>query len=152
VVGTSRTRSVSGWSTVVDDIAAQVRGVITTPKNHQRRPVDMSRQLRPILRLWRRKQSAAWLRKGLPRPEWVFASTIGTALDESNVRKAFNHILDKAELHRRGPHQMRHTFGSLLVNASEPIIYVSRQMGHKDSSITLRVYARLTCPRHPLHG
>jgi integrase len=37
---------------------------------------------------------------------------------------------------------MRHTFGSLLVNAGEPITYVSRQMGHKDSSITLRVYAR----------
>ena len=37
---------------------------------------------------------------------------------------------------------MRHTFGSLLVNASEPITYVSRQMGHKDASITLRVYAR----------
>ncbi len=84
----------------------------------------------------------AWLKKGLPRPEWVFASAIGTALDESNVRKAFNQILDKAELHRRGPHQMRHTFGSLLVNACEPITYVSRQMGHKDASITLRVYAR----------
>jgi integrase len=30
----------------------------------------------------------------------------------------------------------------LLVNVGEPITYVSRQMGHKDSSITLRVYAR----------
>ena len=51
---------------------------------------------------------------------WVFASTAGTAFDESNVRKAFNQILDKAELHRRGPHQMRHTFGSLLINAVSP--------------------------------
>jgi len=72
----------------------------------------------------------------------VFASTAGTALDESNVRKAFNQILAKAGLHQRGPHQMRHTFGSLLINAGEPVTYVSRQMGHKDSAITLRVYAR----------
>jgi integrase len=36
---------------------------------------------------------------------------------------------------------MRHTFASLLVRASEPITYVSRQLGHKDSAITLRVYA-----------
>ena len=44
-------------------------------------------------------------------------------------------ILDKAELHRRGPHQMRLTFG-------EPVTYVSRHLAHKDSAITLKVYAR----------
>jgi hypothetical protein len=64
-----------------------------------------------------------------------------TAWDESNARKAFNRILDVAELHRRGPHQMRHSFGSLLLQAGAPITYVSRQLGHKDPSITLRVYA-----------
>jgi integrase len=71
----------------------------------------------------------------------VFPSAAGTALDESNVRKAFNQILDAAGLHRCGPHQMRHTFASLLLQAGEPITYVSHQMGHKDSAITLRVYA-----------
>jgi integrase len=40
------------------------------------------------------------------------------------VRKAFNRILDAAELRRRGPHQMRHTFASLLLAAGEPITYV----------------------------
>ena len=73
----------------------------------------------------------------------MFPSAAGTPLDESNVRKAFNQILDKAELHRRGPHQMRHAFASLLLRAGEPITYVSRQLGHKDSAITLRVYAHL---------
>ena len=53
----------------------------------------------------------------------------------------FNQILDKAELHRRGPHQMRHTFASLLLQAGVPITYVSQQLGHRDASITLRVYA-----------
>jgi integrase len=45
----------------------------------------------------------------------VFASDASTPLDESNVRKAFNRILDTAELPRRGPYQMRHTFASLLL-------------------------------------
>ena len=36
---------------------------------------------------------------------------------------------------------MRHTFASLLLAAGEPITYVSRQLGHRDASITLRVYA-----------
>ena len=36
---------------------------------------------------------------------------------------------------------MRHSFASLLLQAGEPITYVSRQLGHKDSAITLKVYA-----------
>jgi integrase len=118
-----------------------VRGKETTPKNHQVRRVDLSPQLRAVLRLWRRQTHAEWLKHGLPRPESVFPSAAGTPLDESNVRKAFNQILDKADLHRRGPHQMRHSFASLLLQAGEPITYVSRQLGHKDSAITLKVYA-----------
>ena len=61
-----------------------------------------------------------------------------TALDESHVRKAFNRVLETAELRVRGPHQMRHTFASLLLQDRAPITYVSRQVGHKDASITLR--------------
>jgi integrase len=57
------------------------------------------------------------------------------------VRKAFNRMLDAAGLHRRGPHQMRHSFASLLLSDGVPILYVSRQLGHRDPSITLRVYA-----------
>ena len=118
-----------------------VRGHLTTPKNHQRRRVDLSRQLQTGLRLWRRQQHRAWLAVGQPRPDWVFASVAGTALDESNVRKMFNRILDAAGLRRRGPHQMRHSFASQLLAAGEPITYVSQQLGHGDVSITLRVYA-----------
>ena len=36
---------------------------------------------------------------------------------------------------------MRHTFASFLLAAGEPITYVSRQLGHRDSAITFRVYA-----------
>ena len=118
-----------------------VRGVLTTPKNHQRRRVDLSHQLMATLRLWRRRQRATWFAVGRPFPEWVFASVTGTALDESNVRKGLNRILDAAGVHRRGPHQMRHTFASLLLQEGAPITYVSQQLGHRDAAITLRVYA-----------
>ena len=36
---------------------------------------------------------------------------------------------------------MRHTFASLLLQIGAPITYVSRQLGHRDSAVTLRVYA-----------
>ena len=118
-----------------------VRGRQTTPKNHQRRRVDLSPQLRAVLRLWRAQESATWLARGAARPMWIFPSRTDTPLDESKMRKAFHQILDRAQLHRRGPHQMRHTFASLLLQAGVPITYVSRQLGHRDSAITLRVYA-----------
>lgn len=118
-----------------------VQGILTTPKNHQSRRLDLSRQLLVALRVWRRQQRRAWLKVGRPFPDWVFPSVTGTALDEANVRKAFNRILDTAGLDRRGPHQMRHTNASLLLQDGVPITYVSRQLGHKDASITLRIYA-----------
>jgi hypothetical protein len=118
-----------------------VQGILTTPKNHQSRRIDLSRQLLVALRVWRRQQRRAWLTVGRPFPDWVFPSVTGTALDEANVRKAFNRILDAAGLDRRGPHQMRHTNASLLLQDGVPITYVSRQLGHKDASITLRIYA-----------
>jgi integrase len=89
-----------------------VRGQLTSPKNHQSRRVDLSRQTQVTLRWWRPVQSRSALKAGRPRPAWVFSSVTGTALDEANVRRAFNRILDAAELDRRGPHQMRHTFAS----------------------------------------
>ena len=118
-----------------------VRGQQTTPKNHQRRRVDLSPQLRTVLRRWRAVQSAESIKRGAGQPLWIFPSASGTPLDESKVRKAFRQILDRAGLHRRGPHQMRHTFASLLLQAGVPVTYVSRQLGHRDSAITLRVYA-----------
>jgi integrase len=97
-----------------------VRGVLTTPKNRQRRRVDLSHQLQVVLRRWRRRERRAWLQKGRPRPDWVFASATGTALDESNARKALNRILDAADLDQRGPDQLRHTFASLLLQDGAP--------------------------------
>jgi integrase len=35
---------------------------------------------------------------------------------------------------------MRHTFASLLLQDGAPILDVSRQLGHRDAAITLRVY------------
>jgi len=72
---------------------------------------------------------------------WVFASVSGTRLDPSNVRKAFDRILAAADVHQRGPHQMRHTCASLLPQHGAAITYVARQLGHRDASTTLRIYA-----------
>jgi integrase len=116
------------------------RGAITTPKNHQRRTVRMSPKLTVTLRLWRRQLRTQFLKDGLPRPEIVFPSEIGTRLDDSNVRKMFRAMCEKADIRHRSPHDMRHTFATLSLLEGAQLGYVSKQLGHADKAITLRVY------------
>ncbi|MEX2662445.1 MAG: tyrosine-type recombinase/integrase [Vicinamibacterales bacterium] len=84
-----------------------VRGVLTTPKSHQRRRVDLSVQLVEVLLDWRRQQRAASLKKGAEVPVWLFPSRTGTALEERNVRHVYTRLLAKAELHHRRIHDLR---------------------------------------------
>lgn len=92
-----------------------VPGVLTTPKSHQCRRVDVSTQLTTVLREWRAVQQARWLKKGKPMPDWVFPSRTGTALEERNVRHVFDRMLTEPALRRIGMHNLRHTFASPLL-------------------------------------
>lgn len=40
-------------------------------------------------------------------------------------------------------HVLRHTFASLLIDQGHDVVFVSRQLGHANASITLKVYAHL---------
>ena len=40
-------------------------------------------------------------------------------------------------------HTLRHTYASLLINESENIKYVSRQLGHADINITVNLYGHI---------
>ena len=93
-LGIVRTRS-PGCNHHLQVTRSIVRGEETTPKNHQRRRVDLSPQLYLALRDWQTQQSAEWLARGRTRPDWVFPSTAGTPLDESKTRKAFNRVAHK---------------------------------------------------------
>ena len=114
-------------------------GITSTPKNHQQRRVDVSLQLLEALRGWRSREQARWLEAGRPFPEWVFPVT-GTLLDPANVRKALNRLLRAADLHERGPHQLRHSFASQLLQKGADLAYVTHQLGHKDANVTLQYY------------
>jgi integrase len=76
--------------------------------------------------------------------DYVFASRVGTALHWRNVSpRALKPALEKAGIEPLRWHDLRHTFASLLIRGGANIAFVSRQLGHGSSDITLRVYAHL---------
>ena len=77
-------------------------------------------------------------------PERVgFTSTVGTGLDERNVRKAFKGILRKAKLPTIRVHDLRHTCASLLLAQDVNARVVMETLGHSQISLTLDTYSHV---------
>ena len=81
--------------------------------------------------------------------DFVFPSLTGTPLQARNLaRRALGKALAQGELSADGKpglrfHDLRHTFASLLIAERLDVVFVSRQLGHANPSITLSVYAHL---------
>jgi integrase len=115
------------------------RGTVDQPKSrHGRRTVPLAPSV----------AQALWTaRKAARQPQaaaLVFPSTTGGYLAANNVRRR---ILDPAAATAGVPwasfHTLRHTFASRLFAAGWPLTAVSRVLGHRDASFTLRVYVHL---------
>jgi integrase len=71
----------------------------------------------------------------------VFPSKAGTVLDPSNLTQyQFLPCLDRAGLRRFRFHDLRHTFGSLLIRDGAPLAYGKDQMGHSSIRVTVDTY------------
>ncbi|BCJ55092.1 integrase [Actinoplanes sp. NBRC 14428] len=72
----------------------------------------------------------------------VFASTVGTALDAANVRRAFRRITKAAGLNPADwtPRELRHSFVSLLSDGGVSLKDIADLCGHSGTSVTEKVY------------
>ncbi len=66
----------------------------------------------------------------------VFCSEVGTYIDDSALRKRYLAALEHAEIRKLRLHDLRHTFGTLAVQAF-PLSDVKAYMGHADISTTM---------------
>ena len=74
----------------------------------------------------------------------IFQSKAGTVLDPNNlVHYHFLPCLEHAGLRRFRFHDLRHTFGSLLIQDGASLAYVKEQMGHSSIQITVDTYRHL---------
>lgn len=106
--------------------------------------------LMPTLAALLREHKERAFARGQARPEdLVFSSARGTPLHQRNVvRRGLDPAVAEAGLADDGRpslrfHDLRHTFASLLIAEGLNVVFVSRQLGHADPAITLRVYAHL---------
>ena len=123
-----------------------VHGRFTTPKSKKSRRVDMSRELRRVLLELKDKRLLKAFLKGDANiaDDLVFPSKLGTVIDQSNLTHYhFLPCLERAGLHRFRFHDLRHTFGSLLIQDGASLAYVKDQMGHSSIQITVDTYGHL---------
>lgn len=119
------------------------RQVQRTKTKSSERSVDLSPELVQALRLLLKRRREAYFAKGETEiPKWVFCGQRGEPVQYSNFRRrCWLKALKDAKVRERTPHDLRHSYASLMLLAGEPLSYVSAQLGHRSPEITLRVYA-----------
>jgi len=123
-----------------------VRREHTTTKSKKARRVDLSRELRRLLIEARDKRLLEAFLEGRNdiSGDLVFRSPEGTILDPDNLyHRLFLPVLAKAGIRRIRLHDLRHTFGSLLIQNGASIVYVKEQMGHSSIQVTVDTYGHL---------
>lgn len=111
-----------------------------------RRTVRLGSVALQALRSHRTYQLEERLKAG---PEWqdnglVFASAVGTTIEEARVTRNFKRDLAAAGLPPVRLHDLRHTAATLLIESGVPMKAVQSALGHATISITMDVYAHLT--------
>jgi integrase len=118
----------------------------TTTKSKKARRVDLSRELRRVLVELRDKRLLDVFLEGKNdiSDELVFRSPEGAILDPDNLyHRIFLPVLAKAGIRKVRLHDLRHTFGSLLLQNGASIVYVKEQMGHSSIQVTVDTYGHL---------
>lgn len=91
-----------------------------------------------------------WVAVKLAAHEWadehelVFVSKSGRPLNARNVRRAFDRVVELAEVPKISPHGVRKSFITSAIQAGGPLKAIAARVGHRDVSTTLRTYTALT--------
>jgi len=73
----------------------------------------------------------------------VFCNKKGKPLDHRNVTKRIWYpLLRRLNISKRVPYQTRHTAATLWLASGENPEWISRQLGHANSQMLFKVYAR----------
>jgi integrase len=123
-----------------------VRRAHTTTKSKKTRRVDISRELRRELLALRSEHLKAAKAEGKDEisADLVFPASDGNILDPDNLyHRLFVPVLRRSRIRKCRLHDLRHSFGSLLIQKGASLVYVRDQMGHSSIQVTADIYAHL---------
>jgi site-specific recombinase XerD len=115
---------------------------LETPKTASSiRTVDLSPELAQVLRRHVAERRERCLAHGFTEP-WLFLSSVGTRLRKENTERVMTRLCRRAGLPHFTPHDLRHTFASLLLQRGENPKYVQQQLGHSSLALTTDLYGK----------
>jgi integrase len=123
-----------------------VRRQHTSTKSKKARRVDLSRDLRDgLLKLRTAQMKALGTEDPLSLANLlVFRSPEGAILDPDNFyHRHFLPVLKESGIRKIRLHDLRHSFGSLLLQRGASLVYVKEQMGHSSIQVTVDIYGHL---------
>lgn len=116
------------------DVSFSTRHLTATyTKNGKSRNVPLHHSLEEALKAWRPEPC--------PEDSYVFPGSDGGRM--TDIKTAFNKVIEDAKILNFRLHDLRHTFASNLVMKGVPLNTVRELLGHGDIKMTLR-YAHLS--------
>ena len=149
------------WGDVdLADAVIRVRRSITdrhlgTPKNHERRDVDITRDLVDLLGTW-------WGQSDTPGDEHlVFAGDgcDGDLVSSTILKRELYPALRRAGIPREGPtgalrtfHSLRHTYARIALERGAELTWLQRQLGHSSLAVTAGIYGHWSREQRKTHA
>lgn len=119
-------------------------------KTHETRWVDLTDAVVALLRQWRTVQLEETLRRGLPRPKYVFTSLrvshkhreLARYTQDSHIATIFTRVAVACAITGHTLYDLRDSFATshLVSNWDRKIAWVSKQLGHKTPMTTAKHY------------
>ncbi|EAF6815807.1 site-specific integrase [Listeria monocytogenes] len=122
--------------------------VSDTPKTKNSiRTITIDEESLHILSEWQNHQKDTFQLLGIDTTnplQFIFTDKKNHIYYPTAVNDWLDYLIKKFGLPRITPHNLRHTHVSLLLEAGVPLKEVSERVGHKDSKITLEIYAHIS--------
>ncbi|MFE4911359.1 tyrosine-type recombinase/integrase [Streptomyces sp. NPDC056652] len=78
-----------------------------------------------------------------PEHDYVFTSTTGNPIEQTNLTRTFQALLRQAGLRRIRFHDLRHTTATLLLEQGVELVVIKELLGHAHIGVTATVYAHV---------
>lgn len=109
---------------------------VAAPKNGLTRIVDIGDDVLKLLQTLRNEQAKHCI------SQWVFTQdNKSDPMNPQTPTRYFKKFGNKYGIKDFHPHALRHTSASIAITSGADVVSVSQRLGHKDTAITLRMYA-----------